>query len=422
MNVRAPKRAATHGAPFSAALACAALLSACVLDASGTAHRGQEPSPVAADAEPPAPVAPSSPSDAGELDAAPRDARMASVDAAPVDGARPAQGDGGVDVEAGSPGGDASAASDATSTFDGASGEDANTPSSDGGRDAAPPAIDAATPPGECNVDGQFALQVDYDVSWRGTVLAGVIPLLRAGAGKIRIWALLEMRERGGRARLHGCGTVLPDFASGNPRVGNETYGSYIPSETWERSAMPRFDSRWQLGCHSAGCSVTSDPFVATVGARVNGNSPWPGPNGSLANLILVDHDEDGLPGITLRTRTPNERTASGTPYTEPPLTWTTSVRATRLIMALQIALQLDGALNSCDVIAGTVRAGRVENRVVNCFGRSSNGAGGETPCSPEQARFADENLPEWTVNTGTFRAQRVPTGSTCSDIRAALP
>lgn len=367
------------------------------------------------------------------LDASHEDARVNSVDATPEerDAAEPPRDaapepaadartrDAGLEDAASEP--RDAALRDATSNPAEDAAADASAALADAAsepRDASPPA-DAA-PPSSCALAGTYAALFDYDVNWQGTTLAGIVPLLRPGRGRVRIWSLLEVQESGVRSRVRGCGAELPDFASGNAQVGAELYASYFPEATWDAASMPRWNLAWTPSCLEPGCAIASDALAATLGARVGPNSPWPGPNGSIAQLMLVDHDDDGEPGVTLLPRGPRESSASGFPYSQMPLNWRLNARATRLSMALQVGFRLEGKLESCDALAGTVREGRVENRVVGCHGTA--GDAGEAVCTPEQVRFADQNLPSWTVNAGAWRARRIADGASCADVRGALP
>ena len=417
MNSHPSHRTASRGRLTGVSLAFAFVLSAnaCTLDMTGASGTTVEPSPVEGDAEvsPKLDAAPPSDEPATRDAAVPGDAAPA-IDASAGDAARPTlpSEDAGDVPDGGSV--DAQIVADAARITPDANARDASEVDAQGAEAAVPP----PPPPPQCELEGTFAIQLEYDVDWRGTTLAGFIPLLRPGAGKVRVWSLIEVRGGGTRARVRGCGATLPDFSAGNPRVGNELYSSYIPASTWDQPNMPRWDLTLQPTCREPGCRLTSSPLTTTVGARLNGNSAWPGPNGSLAGLMLVDQDGDAAPGVTLFTRTSIERSPSGTPYIEPPLSWTLSARATQLYMAFQIAFQLDGALESCDAWSGTLNEGRVENRVASCYARSS---AGDSVCTAEQARFADQNLPEWSVTAGRFRGKRVAAGASCADARAAI-
>lgn len=429
MTVRAHSRA-SYLVRVSAVASAAVWIQSCTLDMAGT-RGGANPAPQPVDASGPA-----QPSEDGAVDAeagASNGGDAQTIDAARDDGSTvpPPAGDAGADQDGAADAPSTDAARDATEPDGGGDGpvdsgqpvDDAGATASDAGsNDTADAAIesDASAPPPGCDIAGTYALQVDYDVNWRGTSLAGLIPLLRPGEGRVRIWAAMEVRENGRRARGHGCGVELPDFAAGNPAAGREVYGAYIPEATWDVPVMPRMDMTLTAECLNAGCSVSSTPLVATLGARVGPNNPWPGPNGSLDSLDMVDHDQDGLPGLTLYTYTANIRTRSGGTYAQPPLSWTLTPRATRLFMALQVEFQLAGKLSSCDEMGGGLTRGRVENRIESCYARASSG-GPETPCTDDQARFGDQNLPEWSVRAAAFRARRVQAGATCEAVRDAF-
>lgn len=410
----------------SASLLVSALLGGCTLDAqgsAGTAETDRDPTTVDASGEPSL--------DAGAVpDAAlaQHDGNVPELDAELTGDARmpePAEPDAALEAGADSAvadAGDDAAAREDAATDDG--GEAGTEPDAD--LDASlsvdASASDAAAP-SACLREGSYALLVDQDVSWEGKSLAGVVPLLRAGRGRVRVWLELDLSRDGTslRSRLRSCGAALPDFAAMNPRIGTELYAAYIPDSSWEAPSMPRWDVAWSEGaCLEPGCAVASEPLVATLGARIEGDSVWPGEDGPLDQLMLVDHDGDGQPGVTLVNRTPAEQSASGIPYIEPPLSWSATPRSRELYMALQVTYRLEGAVRTCEELGGDVYDGRVENRVLSCTTRPAEGAEAAT-CTPAHARFMDRNLPEWTVTGGRWRMQYLGDEASCSDVRAAL-
>ena len=227
---------------------------------------------------------------------------------------------------------------------------------------------------------------------------------------------------RGGANRTRSlvttCGAVLPDFAADNPLVGSEQYSAYIPDAAWDQPTMPRWDLGWELTCRDPGCTLMSETIVATLGARSSAQDVWPGRSGPLDQLVIVDHDDDGLPAITFMSRGPDYDNASGLAYTQVPVSWTLAARATKLLIAFQLAAQFQGQMDDCDTLSGSVLSGRVEGRAVGCFAHGFPNAA-EVPCTAAEIRFTDENLPAWMVMGGRFRARRIPPDSECDAVRA---
>lgn len=286
-------------------------------------------------------------------------------------------------------------------------------------------ADDASAQPdasGTCDLEGSFAVEVLFDVQWNGTTLAGIVPLLKPGAGKIRVLARLDLR--GGalksRALVSGCGATMPDFEAGNWLVGNENYAGYIPDESWDKPAMPRWDLGWNVGCDQPGCSIDTDTLVSVIGARSGAGDVWPGRKGPLADIVPVDHDADGSPAITLASRDSDFRNPQGIPYKLIPVTWTLLTRSPRAFIPFRITGEFHGKLDTCDDFSGVVTNGSVEARCVGCVARNE-GQSREQPCSNEEAKFLDENLPDWSVQGGTWRARRLPENAPCSEVRALL-
>jgi hypothetical protein len=313
---------------------------------------------------------------------------------------------------------------------------DASVPAVDGAQDAS--AVDAALPPAdasdppdasvppdastECRLEGSFAVEVLFDVDWNGTTLAGIVPLLEAGSGRIRVTARLDLRGGALRSRalVTACGAVMPDFTAGNWLVGTENYAGYIPDETWDKPAMPRWDLGWEAGCSQPGCSFATDLLVAVIGARSAAGDVWPGRNGPISAIIPLDHDADGDPAITLGSRDSDVRNPDGVPYKLIPVTWTLTTRSPRAFIPFRMTGDFHGKLDSCDALSGVVTNGSVEARCVGCVARNE-GQTREQACNNAQADFLDANLPDWHVSGGTWRARRIPDDANCSAVRALL-
>lgn len=382
---------------------CTLSLVACSLEAPGHRDPVREPWPVVADAEAPADAAPvqSGPDAAVEQDAGLDAAVQPGPDAGAPDAAPPELDD------ATLPSPLADAAQDAGST------EDADTLTEAG------PTPDAG---GDCVLDGAFGVEVLFDVSWNATTLGGIVPLLEAGTGQIRVLARLDLRGGGlkSRALVTSCGATMPDFTVGNWLVGTEYYAAYIPESSWDQPSMPRWDLGWEVGCNQPGCSILTDVLAAVVGARSAAGDVWPGRTGSLSAIVPVDHDVDGYPAITMVSRDSSTQTEDGVPYDLIPVTWTLLNRATLAFVPFRVTGQFHGKLDTCDAFSGVVSNGSVEARCVGCLARPE-GQTRDQPCSDAEASFLDANLPDWSVSGGTWRARRVPDGASCSAVRALM-
>ncbi len=301
-------------------------------------------------------------------------------------------------------------------TFDDAHVHDASSIDDAGAADAA----DAM--PMACTLTGAYATEILFDVGWNQTTIAGFIPLLAAGTGQIRMVVRLDLGgpPESASARLTACGASLPDFKASNILIGTEHYAAVIPERAWESDQMPHPAFGLSFGCMAPGCALTTDPVVATFGARSNPNDVWPGRTGALAQITPVDHDGDGEPGVTFTSRGDGERNAQGAEYVHIPVGLSLNARAQEADVAFRVTGMFNGKVDSCNLYSGAVSAGSVEARAFGCRARRE-GSRATFDCASEQSAFLDQNLPAWQVRGGTFRALRVADGADCSAVREAL-
>jgi hypothetical protein len=407
---------ALGAAPRSNVLLLATTLIGCSLEAPGTGPQVDTGGSVMETDQP------AQPEDTGVDQAAedasvepPEQAPDASPDSALSDASAPA-------LDAEPPGLDADQATDASvlDAQDALVVQDADSGHQDAARDAEPP-VDA-TPGSDagagCTLDGTFSAEVNFDVQWKGTTLGGVIPVLAAGSGRLRVLVRIDASQSGAQPswKLSACGAVIPDF--GASWLIGEVYSVEIPARSWDQPTNPAWPLHWTFDCRTAGCGIHSAPFLATLGARYQTPADWPGASGPLSQIVAVDHDNDMLPGITLRARGPREQNPAGKAYDLPPVSWNLGARATTIFTALQIATRMEATLESCDAFKGTLQEGRVEARALGCTARK-DGEVREEPCTASQGGFVDQNFPNWVVTGGTLRAKRVAPESKCAAIRA---
>ncbi len=271
---------------------------------------------------------------------------------------------------------------------------------------------------GMCSLDITLSAEVLFDVDWRGTTLAGIVPVLNAGNGAIRVVVRLDLRggSNSVRSLVTACDAHMPDFEA-SWLIG-EVYAGLFPKDSWDQPTMPRWDLGWRFDCRTPGCAFGSDQIVATIGARASAQDVWPGRTGEMSMIVPVDHDDDGLPGYTIHSANSSEHSADGKPYSEIPVSWTLGARAVDAAIALQLAGMFSGTFEDCDTLVGSVNSGRIEARAISCIAHDGP-SGSEYTCSADQAAFLDENLPNWTVTGGRFRAKRIGGDADCAAVRA---
>lgn len=273
-----------------------------------------------------------------------------------------------------------------------------------------------------CLLSGSFATELLFDVSWNMTTIAGIIPLLAAGNGQIRMVMRLDLggTPENMSARLTACGAKLPDFKASNALIGTENYAAYIPDSAWDHAEMPHPAFGLSFGCASTGCALSTDPVNATFGARTAPDDVWPGRSGPLRQITPVDPDADGRPGVLFVSRGEEERNALGMSYINIPVNWTLGARAETADIAFRITGMFNGKIDTCDLFTGVVSAGTVEARALGCRALRENA---KTPfdCTAEQSAFLDDNLPAWQVRGGTFRVRRIAQDASCAAVREAL-
>lgn len=266
---------------------------------------------------------------------------------------------------------------------------------------------------GTCVVTGTYAVRAEMDVSWEGRTLAGVYPLVRAGTGKAVVYARADIDGTFAAmfTRVAICGTEFPEFVAGDMTLLTERYGVYIPDDVWERDAMPRWDAVWERDCDVArpGCALRGLELDATLGATTFVDPP--------GMIMPLDHDGDGHPGVTVRTRTPED---SAMEYSRVPVSFSTNARSESLFSTIVVSAQFNAVLSDCDSLAGELEQPRVAIRAIGCLMRQNEGAD-EAPCSTEQARFVGDNVPTVTAQSGSFRGRRIRHGVDCAAVRSVF-
>lgn len=390
------------------ALALGTLLPTCSLEAGGAGKRliGTSREPSQADAaSSPADAARALPFDGGGVDAnaakdGATDAEKPELDAMP----------------------ELDAQLDATPKLDAELDAGAETgPSLDGGEPDAPSEVDAATDAG-CLEGRPFAFRVDLAVQWVGTLLAHIVPVLEPGRGVVSLYVAATFGRAGASGAKHVdlryCGVEIPEFLAST----GEVYGADLPPAAWEQPTMP--GSRWavELACDQPGCTLFSEPISVLLGSPFGMSQQfWQlGPYEPFELNAARDDDNDQYPGVTLNMRGPERTSASGRPYSYPPVTVFRDIRAAQIMLAMGLRGSLSGVVDSCSTMHGSVDQAEVRTRAVGLRAYRMGDPSVEIAVSPAFVRFLDENFPQWQVSLASFEGRRIES-SQCDAVRAAF-
>lgn len=262
---------------------------------------------------------------------------------------------------------------------------------------------DSGSTAGTCDFDMDVAIKLTMDVSWMG----GIAVL--EGGGQIDAWILGDLTPEGDQIRLTGtmCNLALPDFSTGL-LAGNETYGTEFPASVWANPAMPTIDAFATVSSADPGATLQLERGAVVLGGMMGDalNDPWPA---SWSGVTAMDHDGDGLPGITAQAKL-------GGSYSYPRIDiLNTDARAQGLYIVSRTIMEFDGIIDDCDSAGGSAVV-TMENHAVGC----ATVGGGE--CTTAQTDTLDGNMPQFMVAGGNFDLARMADGATCADVIAALP
>lgn len=255
---------------------------------------------------------------------------------------------------------------------------------------------------------GTAANHIVVTVSWPASL--GI----EAGEGEMHIWtkAALSFDGNDVSGMAEPCGSVIPALTK-TSIAGGGMVQTQIPDEVWDAPEMPSYEVKGAISGFGVGATISMDPIASTVGVMMADptNDPWPA---SGSQLMTVDHDGDGQPGIKAVPRTDD-------PFTAPPLDINGALdpngpRADEVYVATRTIIQLAGTRDSCTSAKGTADVTKVDSHVVGC--RIKDGG----YCDADQTKFIDDNQPKFTIKSATYEMKQVPADATCADVRAALP
>jgi hypothetical protein len=170
----------------------------------------------------------------------------------------------------------------------------------------------------DTRAEGWFAIKVALDVWWQGT------PIRDPGRGDLVLTMLARVGdvcggENAATAELKVCGVQLPLATS---EVGCEVYELSFDDAIWDRPSMPRFLTSMEQVMLSPGATMALAPWVGLLGLDLlDSSGPLPTEEqldtfactNDVGTACFHDHDQDGHPGLTLRTR--NDQATFVGPY-----------------------------------------------------------------------------------------------------------
>lgn len=257
-----------------------------------------------------------------------------------------------------------------------------------------------------CNVSGTWAVKFSIPVRWSPSIVVS------GGQGTVYQWLKAERTQNGNTYTDHLtlCGISPPDSKT-RPIFGNELYGVSFPNTLFDSDILPKFDSHTSLTTPDGALEFRTDPLTVLIGTQMPNPSVSSWPSAKL--MSTIDHDNDGMPGITI-----NVRTDHG--HTPPPVDMWRRKRAAKFYIALRNVVDTaTGRFSDCDHAQGTVTIPLIDNklainsRVLGC--QRTDGS----PCTTAEYEMVDKQSSGYDLN-GPARVEmtRMPANVTCETVR----
>ena len=311
-----------------------------------------------------------------------------------------------------------------------------------------------------CNMGGTFASRVEVDLAWTAEAT------IEGGSDTSYAWSI-ERHNYDAQGNLDieiiPCGESNVDLCGngvGLLMIPPEAYAQYVPANVWGSAGLQPGMLHMSLPNAIPNADYKSPQLAALQGIRLTDPmGPWPGSrkdiqggpefDGSAVNgATWVDVDGDGFIGLTTYTVGPNGAAADGSatapveaygknskvcprgnanaarsPYNYPPAleNGATLRRIKRFSSANRSISALDGKINSCDLITGSIvgpNDGKVryDVRVGACVRVNGDN---ESACSTSILDFLDTDTETQDQSAGKFILKRVSNANiTCADVR----
>jgi hypothetical protein len=307
-----------------------------------------------------------------------------------------------------------------------------------------------------CDLQGTFASHYDSSLSWKG------INGIEDGSDKTQNWQIMRQNYQPNgdlQVEITNCGETTVELCGTGIQIAGispEAYSQYVPAVAWGAAAAPT-----TLVEFNVSAALPGAPYKTPRYAILNGISltdplgAWPAKrqdvegggdfDGSATNgARWIDGDQDSLFGVTTIEVGPGGQTpfvlSPITPYAQvssvcprsnpsaarlqynyvPGLEGLTPRRIKRVSSANRTISELDGTLQSCDLITGTVSGpdnghSQLDARVGSCIRADGDS---EVACSSALIDFLDSAKAPSAIGSQTFKMKRVDATVTCEQVR----
>jgi hypothetical protein len=308
-------------------------------------------------------------------------------------------------------------------------------------------------------MQGTFALRYKSAVSWKG------INGIEDGAGEGSSWAIVRQNYAASgdlALEIISCGETALDLCGTGVRIAGisaEAYSQYVPVAVRGKAGSASTLVDFKLPAPVPGAAYKTPRFAMLNGIGLTDPlGEWPAKrqdvqggsdfDGSATNgARWLDSDQDSLYGQTTYAVGPNGETPAGelapiAPYAPlsqacprgdasaarlsynypPGLDGLTPRRIKRFSSANRAISELDGLIQSCNEIKGSVTGpdnGRahMDTRIGACV--RVDGTSGEVACSSSLLDFLDASEAPSVFDSQAFSMQRIDAATSCEQVRA---
>jgi hypothetical protein len=269
-------------------------------------------------------------------------------------------------------------------------------------------------PTGSCaaSATGTFAIKVVTDVWWAQETAT---PIVDPGRGPLTVYLMGKLSgvcgDKMGMGDIKGCGTVLPPFVSW---ASCTAFQIEIPDELWDKPSMPHFTTSGKTTGFEPGETLSIDIATGLVGIDIPNadTATWPTPDqtgtfvcdAGMGEQCFTDDDADGKPGITIRMGKLGMPYPGGQDCGLGPIVFRgapfgidgvfpEAPRAETLYIGLRTRLGGAGLIGpDCMSGVGDGITEFLDSRVFDCIQVDG------TPCDLPQAKFVDEQAPNYHI------------------------
>jgi hypothetical protein len=254
--------------------------------------------------------------------------------------------------------------------------------------------------PSDCPSEYTTAVRTIINLRWTGTL--GVAP----GTGQLLVWAKLKYPQGNAvMAEVTLCALQVPPLTR-TLVLGSAKSAVDIPTAAFDAPTMPKFTGT--LRRNGRMFEFVLNPSL--IGLTLSDPSgAWPA---VAADIMAVDHDGDGKPGVTAVAK-------QGDGFSQPPINVAQTQLADEMYVAARVQYRATGVIADCaDVMDGKAELLAFDYAVVGCHVKDAG------DCSNENVQLVQGNRPKLVAAGAgsSYTTRLIPNDATCADVRAALP